>query len=263
MTEQNRRAHPVKPLVATREDLLVYRAMWERACYRPADDTETHAALTRLVGDDGVVVRFWGPSTIPFLLEYAIGMENFYFLWHDARADLEALIKTMHERQLEAFAILARDPCDVIILVENTSTFYISPDLYRRHNGPHVRDFVDTMHRVGKVAIIHMCGHVRQLLKQIKGTGLDGIHALTPPPTGDTPWELALDEIGEDLVILGALDPTIFASGPVEQIGPALDAFYTPRLRRVNFILAPFADGIPVPLARFEAVARWMERHGR
>jgi hypothetical protein len=29
--------------------------------------------------------------------------------------------------------------------------------------------------------------------------------ALTPPPTGDTPWELALDVIGENLIIIGIL----------------------------------------------------------
>jgi uroporphyrinogen-III decarboxylase len=195
------------------------------------------------------------------LLEFDAGMINFYYLLNDYPQEMEALINTIHKRELKAFEILAQGPCDVIILCENTSSFYISPEVYRKYNGPHVRDFVDIVHAAGKTAIIHMCGHVKNLLDQIKDTGLDGIHALTPPPTGDTPWELAMDVIGEDLIIIGVLDPTIFILGPVEEIASALDVLYTPRLRRANLILCPFADGIPVPLERFHAVADWMNRN--
>lgn len=110
----------------------------------------------------------------------------------------------------------------------------------------------------GKVAILHMCGHVYNILDLIKETRCDGIHTLTPPPTGDTPWEDALDVLGEDLIIFGCLDPTIFASGPVDQIPRALDKLLTPRLREANFVLNPMADGIPIEPARFNAVADWV-----
>jgi hypothetical protein len=263
LTEIYERSHPVKPLVSDLADLKVYRSLWEGARYRAEDDTAAHRALCELIGGDGIVVRFWGPSAIPHLLEYAVGAAGFYYLLNDHPGDVEGLIAAIHGRQREAFDLLARGPCDVMMLVENTSTYYISPDIYRRYNGPHVRDFVDAVHRAGKVAIIHMCGHVRNLLDQVRGTGLDGVHALTPPPTGDTPWELALDALGEDTVIVGALDPTVFAAGPLEGIAAELDRVYTPRLRRSNFILGPFADGIPVPLERFQAIQRWMERNGR
>jgi uroporphyrinogen-III decarboxylase len=189
-------------------------------------------------------------------------MAGFYYLWHDHPADVDGLVAAIHQRQREAFALLAQGPCEVIVLVENTSSYYISPQLYRRHNGPHVAEYVEAVHQAGKVAVVHMCGHVRGLLEQIRDTGLDGVHALTPPPTGDTPWELALDVLGEEIAIVGALDPTVFATGPLEAIPAELDRVYTPRLRRAHFVLGPFADGIPVPVERFQAVQRWMERHG-
>jgi uroporphyrinogen-III decarboxylase len=132
----------------------------------------------------------------------------------------------------------------------------------RKYNGPHVRDFVEICHSKGKIAIIHMCGHVRNILYQIKDTGLDGIHALTPPPTGDTPWEMALDILGEESIIIGVLDPTIFILGKLDEVALALDELYTPRLRRSNFILCPAADGISVPLERFQAVSSWMNQNG-
>jgi len=142
--------------------------------------------------------------------------------------------------------------------VTQISTYYISPDIYRRFNGPHQKDFTDIMHAAGKIVLMHMCGHVKDVLPDIKRVGADGIHALTPPPTGNTPWEMALDVLGEDTVIIGVLDPSIFITGPVADIPRALDRLYTPRLRRANFVLCPAADGIPVPQERFEAVARWM-----
>ena len=49
---------------------------------------------------------------------------------------------------------------------------------------------------------------------------------------------------------------------PLEQIGPALNRIYTPRLRRANFCLCAFADGISAPLERFLAVKEWMEQNG-
>jgi hypothetical protein len=255
--------HPVKPLVTTAKELSLYRRLWEGTHYRNHNNAAGYGEILKAVGEDGVAVRAWGPSTIPRLLEYDMGIEAFYYLLHDESSEMDALIRQMHKRECEAFEYLAQGPYDTVLLTENTSTFYISPDIYRRYNGPHVRDFVDIMHSTGKNAIIHMCGHVRGLLDQIRQTGLDGVHALTPPPTGDTPWELALDELGDDSVIFGILDPSIFISGPVGDIEPALDTLYTPRLRRSNFVLWPAADGIAVPQERFEAVARWMDRNRR
>jgi hypothetical protein len=259
LTSIRDRGHPVKFPVDSIEAVRSYRAMWENASYICHDDDDVLASLDAILGDDGVVTRFWGPSTIPRLLEIDMGTQNFYYLLADYPDEMEALINTMHERQLEAFRCLARGPWQSATLIENTSTYYISPRIYARYNMPHQRDFVEAMKATGKAAILHMCGHVRDLLPLIRETGCDGIHALTPPPTGNTPWEEALDAIGEDLIIIGCLDPTIWISGPLDEIGPALDRLITPRLREANFVLGPFADGIPVPLARFKAVKTWME----
>jgi hypothetical protein len=258
LTRIHRNSHPIKYPVTSLKEVKIYREIWENAQFLDQDDSQVYAKANEMIGEDGIITRFWGPSTIPKLLEEDMGVENFYYLLNDHPKDMEALINTIHQRELKAFEILAQGPCDVIILCENTSTFYISPDIYRKYNGPHVRDFVEICHSKGKIAIIHMCGHVANILHQIKDTGLDGIHALTPPPTGDTPWELALDVLGEEAIIIGVLDPTIFIMGKLDEISLALDELYTPRLLRSNFILCPAADGISVPLERFQVVANWM-----
>lgn len=251
-------SHPIKYPVDSLEALRLYREMWTGAAFVPRDDADTLRGLDQIIGDDGVVTRFWGPSTIPRLLENDMGTEAFYYLMADYPAEVDGLIRTIHEREREAFRILADGPCNSVTLVENTSTFYISPEIYRTYNMPHQREFVDLVKSRGKTAIIHMCGHVHGILDLIKETGCDGLHTLTPPPTGDTPWEKALDVLGEDLIIFGCLDPTIFAAGDISQIPAALDRLITPRLRAANFVLNPMADGLPIDPRRFQAVADWV-----
>jgi hypothetical protein len=191
------KGHPVRYPVDSLEAVRVYRSMWEGASFVEHDDRPILRSLDELIGEDGVVTRFWGPSAIPRLLENDMGTANFYYLLADHPEEIDGLIGTIHERELEAFRILARGPWDSVTLVENTSTFYISPDIYRRYNMPHQRDFVRAVQRQGKPALLHMCGDVRDILELIGETGCDGIHALTPPPTGNTPWETALDVLGE------------------------------------------------------------------
>lgn len=255
-------SHPTRYLVETLDDLRRYRDFWEASRYEPRDDTAVHARLTETIGDDGLYVRFWGPSTIPKLLENDMGTAQFYYMLNDFPDEVEALIEVIHRRELAAFEALAAGPCDTITLCENTSTYYISPDIYRRFNGPHVKDFVDIVKKLGKTALLHMCGHVRDLLPDIKKTGAHGVHALTPPPTGNTPWELYLDEVGEDQIIISCLDPSVFEMLPLDKVGPALDRLVTPRLRRSRFVLGCFADGHRVPYERFLAVKRWIDEKG-
>jgi len=262
LTGEFERGHPCKYPVGTLEELRICRSIWEATRFDAVDDAANFAAIDGAVGPDGVVTRFWGPSTIPRLLEFDMGTVNFYYLLTDHPAEMAELFDVVHRAEMGAFEALAAGPCDVIILVENTSSFYISPDVYQRFNGPHVSDFVDVVHAAGKTAILHMCGHIRNLLPLIRGTRVDGVHAVTEPPFGDTPWELALDALGEDTIIIGAFNPNVFLRQPVEEIPAALDALYTPRIRRANVCSCCFADGLSVGLDRWQAVAGWFRRNG-
>jgi hypothetical protein len=253
-------SHPVKYPIDSLTALKIYREMWEGSSFKAHDDSPTLTILDKLIGEHGVVTRFWGPSAIPRLLEYDMGIENFYYMLADHKEEVHALIETIHRCEINAFKILSEGPWDSVTLVENTSTYYISPDIYARYNMPHQRDFVRILKSKGKTALIHMCGHVKSILDLIKETKCDGIHTLTPPPTGNTPWEDALDILGEDLIIFGCLDPSIFIAGDISGIQRSLDVLITPRLREANFVLNPMADGIPVEIDRFNAVREWVQK---
>jgi hypothetical protein len=183
----------------------------------------------------------------------------------------------MQQRWLESLEIVcARTPVEVIISAENTSTTLLSPALYRRFSLPHLQQFVEVVHRHHKKAVLHMCGWIRQLLPLIRQTGLDGIHALTPPTIGDTPFEVAMQAFSAPgdasscpendcaVTLMGILDGNVFHSTntTARDLSSFLDRLYTPSLRQANFILIVAADGLPTPLWKFEAVQEWMARNG-
>jgi len=259
IVQTSKQDHPVKYFVENEDDLRIYLKIWQESYFKGDSDADTVGKIENLTGDNGIVMRFCGTSAVPLLLEEVIGIENFYYLLNDHKGLMEELIKTIHDRQMQAYKILSRSECDIITLIENTSTYYISPEIYHKYNMPHQRDFVNEMKSAGKTAILHMCGHIRNILDLIKETNCDGIHALTGPPTGDCPWEDALDVLGEELIIVGAVEPTILMHKDPEKIKIYLDDVISGRIKDSNFILLAGADGADVPLNNFLTIREWME----
>jgi len=110
-----------------------------------------------------------------------------------------------------------------------------------------------------------MCGHLKALLPLIKQTGMDGINALTPPTVGDTPYEHALDVLGEDVLLLGSVfQPSVIQNANVvrDDVQAELNRMYTPRVRNAHFLLWIGVDGLPTPIERFLFVRDWFESQG-
>jgi uroporphyrinogen-III decarboxylase len=167
---------------------------------------------------------------------------------------------------VKEYDILARrTTADVVISLENTSSSLISPAVYEAYSLPQIRDYVDVLHAHGKKAVLHMCGCLKALLPVIRGTGLDGINAVTPPPVGTTSFEDVLDAYGDDFLLFGGiLCPTFFHRPDLkpDEIRAFLDRLYTPRLRRANLVLWLAVDGLATPLERFLSVGQWMAQRG-
>lgn len=258
--------HPLKYPVETIEDLSILIEIWSNADVRENKATaKDNNRIAEMIGDDGIFVPTLQPSPVQQLLEYEMGMENFYCLYADYPAEMDLLIRQMHRCKLLEYEYVARNmPFEMIIPIENTSTAMISPEIYRKYSMQHMRDFSDIVHRYGKKSVIHMCGHIGHLLDEIKETNLDGIHALTEAPVGDCPFDKALDVLGEDLIIIGTLNSTIFQSrtASAEDIKLELSRLFTPRIRNSRFVIWPVSDGLPTDLWRFQAVNEWIEEKG-
>lgn len=262
------KGHPIKHPVETIEDLRVSKKIWLHSCYEEVgpESEDSYTRLIAALGDDGVYVYAFGPSPLQTLLEYDMGLVNAYALLADYPEEFSELLAIMHSRRVQEYEICARRmPCEAFMPVENTSTTMISPDIYEKYSLPQIRDLVDIMHRHNKKVILHMCGLIRDLLPLIKQTGADGINALCEQPIGNTPFETAMDVLGNDIIIWGGVvDDTLFHSPSFSRtrLEQYLSKIMTPRIRNANFLLSVPADGLETPVERFLIVKEWMEKFG-
>jgi len=186
----------------------------------------------------------WSP--VQELLQFDTGVENFYYFLADARDEMESLMATMHEKNLEALEIglgLCHN-ATVIYLGENTSSRIISPSYYRRYSLPHIGDYTALAHNNGKRFIVHMCGALNALLDCFKETGMDGIQSVTPPPLGDTYYMTVREKFSQDFTIIGRLNTQLWVDRTDEQIFETLEDFIPERLIHTPFCLLITPDGL-------------------
>ena len=268
LTETFQNGHPVKYPVETIEDLRIFKNIYLNSYYEESknDDYEKNIRkMESLIGEDGIMVEAVEASPVQVLLEYACGMMNFYSLYQDHPEEIHELLDIMHACRRQEYEIMGRrTPWSCVVPMENTSTMMISPQLYEKLSLPQISDFVSIMHKHGKLAVLHMCGHIKNLLPLFKDTGCDGINAVTPPPLGDTPFEDVLDCLGEDFIILGGLFNPFQEHGITkDRMWKELEKTYTPRIRAANLLLWMGADGQYMPYERFIWVKEWFERQRR
>lgn len=261
-----KKTHPIKYPVQNIEDVKILTKIWASASFVVHEEgcSESYVKMDRMMGDNGIFIPTTEPSPIQELLENEMGTENFYYMLTDYKEEMDELISAMNSVRMQEYRIIAEKmPYSTCIPIENTSTTYISPAIYREYCVPFMCDFTDMMHKNGKKAIIHMCGLINDLLPDIKETGLDGIHALTPAPVGNTDFNHALDILGDKLIIIGCLDSTVFQSSTAtpEDIKALLDRTVTPRLRESNYVLWAVADGLPTPVEKFLVIKEWMDKN--
>lgn len=267
LTQIVKNGHPIKYPVETRNDLSTLLDMWEASKINPVSDDclESYSRTENELGDDGLFAPTLLPSPVQQLIENECGPENFYYLLNDYPELMEQTIGAMYGiRRIEYRLMAEKTPFELIIPVENTSTSLISPAIYRKYTLPHIREYADIMHRNGKKAVIHMCGHLKNLLNEFKEAGIDGIHALTPPTIGDCPYDAAFDVLGDELIIIGVLDPTVFQDpyATAGDIRACVKRTLTPRIKASNFILWPATDGLHTELWRLQAVRDAIEEFG-
>ena len=118
-------------------------------------------------------------------------------------------------RQEGPHIVARRTPAEAVILTENTSSMLTSPDIYRQYSLPQVRDFVLAMHRHGKKAILHMCGHLKAILPDLAKVPARAFEAFTSPTLGNT---TLLDgrSACPDKCLVGGTNATLWTRGADE-----------------------------------------------
>jgi hypothetical protein len=187
----------------------------------------------------------WSP--VQQLLEFDIGVENFYYFLMDAPEKMNTLLETMQARCMDRLRLgLSLFPqARNIYWGENTSSSLISPSFYRQLTMPHILAYARLAHRHNKRLNVHMCGLLRDLLDCFVLTEMDGIDSVTPPPVGNTPFRLVREKFKPDFYILGRLNAQLWMGKDRDGIKAVVRKMIYPELLQTPFILAVTSDAIP------------------
>jgi len=251
LTSRSKLHHPVEYPIKTIADLRVFTEI--------EAETEILLDTARTTGYHPVVDRISvNPSPIQRLLEYEMGVQGFWYLYQDYPDEVRALLDVMIDGYLHECKLIAGLPVAAVRPVENTSTTMISPVLYKRLSLPQITRMVEVFHDAGKFVAVHMCGLLKTLLPYLGETRMDGIHSLTPPPVGNTSYEMAWEALGDTFRIEGRLGTTCWLGKSSDEILNYLNRLITPeRLRRSPFILEVHCDGMTdVPFEQYAEVKK-------
>ena len=198
-------------------DYKILRSYYRAQTYE-ANETMIRDELKR-VGDKGVMVLGGGPSSPLYSLvaNYA-GIEGFTYDMIDAPEEVELTMEVMKNAAVKWYEVAAKTSCEVIRCSEDLDTKLISPELFRKYAVPALTQYARICHAHGKLFIIHLCGHIRDFLPDLKSTGVDAIHCLTPPPMGNTTLTEARKVLSGHTAAMLRVDPDTMLHGSAEQI---------------------------------------------
>jgi hypothetical protein len=243
-------------------DYAAARYAVEDTVYLP--DYAAYAALDAQIGERGIAFPYLPASPVQEMIQRYAGVEGFAYHLADHREAVESLMDAMQRKNEELYRIAAASPAPFLMTCENTSTRLTSPSVFRDYSRKHLSRFAAIAHSGGKTALAHMCGHIRDMLPLIRGTGLDGLNYVTPPPLGDTEWSEVFRVLGDDFIVDAAVQPDVWLSPrTLEEVRRNAAALVSVDLLGRNLALTAGADGIAgIPLERFEAVSEALAPYG-
>jgi uroporphyrinogen-III decarboxylase len=208
------------------------------------------------LGEDGVVQINAGSPPLTAFFRY-LPQERVIFEFHDHPERLDRLAASHHEHQLELCRLAAAAPAEVVIAYSaDITTRLISPRMFERYALPYLQEYARILHAAGKLFIIHTCGDVRALLPMMRESGIDGIDSLSEPPLGNTPFEVAMEVLGDRVCLIGGVSPVVLANGsPDELRGHVLDLFRRVPHRRNLLLCTSDATAYGTPVENLRLVA--------
>lgn len=241
------------------DDFPVYRGLIEGLEFRPRPDRIE--ALERSLGERGII-SLTGPETpLMGFIMYHCGIERSLYLLMDHEREMAELMDVIHQRNLQVYRLICQMPGQVVRPFEDTSSSLTAPWMFEKYCAPYLNDYADICHEHGKLLIVHMCGLLKEMLPLIAQTRIDGIEAITPPPTGNCPPELAREALPK-AILIGGMDPTrLVGASPAqveEMVGDILDRMAgDPR-----FILGSEEVPVGAELESVRRIGQVLDRYG-
>lgn len=226
--EVSRSWHPVEFPVKCPADIRKMIGWFEDVTLElDKEALEKTKASVKETGESALRVTNAGTSALMDWIQHLAGIENGHYLLSDCESEVLELFELIHRLNLRRTEIVASTtPCDAVYFIENTSTTLISPEQYRKYCKSEVTEYGQIIKDAGKIFILHMCGHLKELLGDLSEVPSDAFEAYTTPPVGNV--SLLDGRIAcPDKCLIGGTNATLWtrsASEICEEIGRQLDA---------------------------------------
>lgn len=254
--------HPTEFPIKKREDIDTMR--WVIEQNEPVVDRETLDRAHRThrdIGQDGVTLESVEKSALMRFVEYYAGVEQAHYFLADYPDEVVSLfdaIHASHRKRLDL--VLEHSPADLLMMVENTSTTLISPEQYRRYCAPHIAEYARLARSAGRTLVLHMCGHLRAILPQLRDVGAHAFEAFTSPPVGNTTLSDGRSACA-DVCLIGGTNAALWLK-PADTIIEHLKRDFSslPDLRGI----IPSSAGVMPPAAspeKIREVCSWIHRY--
>jgi uroporphyrinogen-III decarboxylase len=260
--EATQSCHPVRFPVRSLEDVRLMTAIYEDVSVELDREAVAEAQRrVREIGEGALTATGIGESPLMYWIEWLAGVETAHYLLADHPGEVEALFAAMDRVLRRRAELLAEtSPADVLYLIENTSTTLISPEQYRRHCLGHVGEYARIVQGAGRMLVLHMCGHLKALLPELRGIPARAFEAFTSPPVGNA--TLAEGRAAcPNVCLIGGTNATLWlrsAKEIVARLGQDLGAL--PHHRGIVVT----SGGMMPPMASPEtvrSVCRWIRRY--
>ena len=250
--------HPLK----TEEDYKIQT--WIEENMRLRLNTEAVAAHHEGDGREGLSLGMLVPrkkSAYQSLVEHLVGTEELIYAQMDFPETVRTLWETMVSRDLEAVRLAVASDYDYFITWEDSSTQNYSPTQYDEFIGSEIGQWCETLESAGKHYVQHACGHVDALIERMRNHKAFAIESISPPPTGNLSIKDARARIGDDMGLIGGIEPTEFLNLNEEQLGAYVEKLIADT-RGGPFVLAN-SDSCPpgVTIEKFRMVADISRKH--
>ncbi len=162
----------------------------------PRFDRVTDAANE--VGDFGFVIPRIDRTPFQELLVELMGEVRTFYALHDEPRRVEKLLAAIDSLRVETANLLAPLDYPYVEFADGVTAEMTNPKLFAKYLVPALQRYTDLYHAQGKKVGSHFDGELRQLLRQLKDTGLDVIESVSPAPltqcTFDEMWGALHDE---------------------------------------------------------------------
>jgi len=206
-------------------DNLGVRTVWEAA---PLLHKKTEVA---------VAATSWGPFT---LTSSIVGMENFLIQLVEEEEKVGLALRATTQA-IKDFYLPMQDYIDIASIAEPASSGdVISPEHFRRHSLPYLKELVDFFHSLDIKVILHICGWNDNRLQDIAGVRAD---CFSPGET--TNLAKVKEIVGSKSCIFGNVAPQVLTESREKVVECAEENIFTGNRNKKGYVLSTGCDISP------------------